>query len=202
MMRLPRFQYFAPRTLADAAALLAELARAGEARRRRHRPVAEHEAAAADADAGDRPARRSTTLHGVAGAPTTGFTRRRHDVAHRRRARRRARRAAWPALGRAARLISTPPLRNMGTLGGNLCLDTRCNYCNQSYEWRKSIDFCLSATAASAGWRRAARAAGRWPRRTPRRCCRRSAPRSPWSPSTASGASPCASCSATTASTI
>jgi 4-hydroxybenzoyl-CoA reductase subunit beta len=49
----------------------------------------------------------------------------------------------WPALARAARLISTPPLRNMGTLGGNLCLDTRCNYWNQNYEWRKAIDFCL-----------------------------------------------------------
>jgi len=34
-------------------------------------------------------------------------------------------------------------LRNMGTLGGNLCLDTRCNYYNQNYEWRKAIDFCL-----------------------------------------------------------
>ncbi|HEX6690374.1 MAG TPA: FAD binding domain-containing protein, partial [Burkholderiales bacterium] len=33
--------------------------------------------------------------------------------------------------------------RNMGTLGGNLCLDTRCNYYNQTYEWRKAIDFCL-----------------------------------------------------------
>ncbi|HEV8381896.1 MAG TPA: FAD binding domain-containing protein [Gemmatimonadales bacterium] len=46
-------------------------------------------------------------------------------------------------IGRAARLVSTPLLRNMGTLGGNLCLDTRCNYYNQSYEWRKSIDFCM-----------------------------------------------------------
>src|SRR5881396_1135170 len=43
----------------------------------------------------------------------------------------------------AARLVSTPLLRNMGTLGGNLCLDTRCNYYNQSYEWRKAIDFCM-----------------------------------------------------------
>src|SRR5436853_2940025 len=32
------------------------------------------------------------------------------------------------AVATAARLISTPLLRNMGTLGGNLCLDTRCNY--------------------------------------------------------------------------
>ena len=46
-------------------------------------------------------------------------------------------------IGRAAALVSTPLLRNMGTLGGNLCLDTRCNYYNQSYEWRKSIDFCM-----------------------------------------------------------
>jgi len=47
------------------------------------------------------------------------------------------------AISTAARLVSTPLLRNMGTLGGNLCLDTRCNYYNQSYEWRKSIDFCM-----------------------------------------------------------
>jgi len=47
------------------------------------------------------------------------------------------------AVATAARLISTPLLRNMGTLGGNLCLDTRCNYYNQGYEWRKSIDFCM-----------------------------------------------------------
>jgi len=44
-------------------------------------------------------------------------------------------------ISHAARLVSTPLLRNMGTLGGNLCLDTRCNYYNQGYEWRKSIDF-------------------------------------------------------------
>jgi 4-hydroxybenzoyl-CoA reductase subunit beta len=36
----------------------------------------------------------------------------------------------------------------MGTLGGNLCLDTRCNYYNQSYEWRKSIDFCMKKDGA------------------------------------------------------
>lgn len=43
----------------------------------------------------------------------------------------------------AARLISTPILRNMGTIGGNLLLDTRCNYYDQNYEWRKGINFCL-----------------------------------------------------------
>jgi 4-hydroxybenzoyl-CoA reductase subunit beta len=52
------------------------------------------------------------------------------------------------AVARAAALVSTPPLRNMGTLGGNLCLDTRCNYYNQSYEWRKAIDFCMKKDGA------------------------------------------------------
>jgi 4-hydroxybenzoyl-CoA reductase subunit beta len=47
------------------------------------------------------------------------------------------------ALRQAATQVATVHLRNMGTLGGNLCLDTRCNYYNQNYEWRKAIDFCL-----------------------------------------------------------
>ena len=58
--------------------------------------------------------------------------------------------AADPALrsqlagfAEAAGLVSSPPLRNAGTIGGNLCVDTRCNYYNQSHEWRKSIGFCL-----------------------------------------------------------
>ncbi len=47
------------------------------------------------------------------------------------------------ALAQAASLVATPHIRNMATLGGNLCLDTRCNYYDQNYEWRKAIDFCL-----------------------------------------------------------
>ena len=47
------------------------------------------------------------------------------------------------ALAQAASFVATPQIRNMATLGGNLCLDTRCNYYNQNYEWRKSIGFCL-----------------------------------------------------------
>ncbi len=49
----------------------------------------------------------------------------------------------YRALALAAGAVSTPPLRNMGTLGGNLCLDTRCNYYNQTFHWRKSIGFCM-----------------------------------------------------------
>src|SRR5438132_572393 len=52
-------------------------------------------------------------------------------------------RGAYGALWQAASQVATPHLRNMGTLGGNLCLDTRCNYYDQNYEWRKAIDFCM-----------------------------------------------------------
>lgn len=49
----------------------------------------------------------------------------------------------YPALTRAVGSISSPPLRNLGTLGGNLCVDTRCTYYNQSESWRQAIDYCL-----------------------------------------------------------
>jgi 4-hydroxybenzoyl-CoA reductase subunit beta len=48
-----------------------------------------------------------------------------------------------PCYAEAAGLVSSPPLRNAGTVGGNLCVDTRCNYYNQTFEWRKSIGFCM-----------------------------------------------------------
>jgi 4-hydroxybenzoyl-CoA reductase subunit beta len=51
--------------------------------------------------------------------------------------------ATLPALWTAVGSISTPILRNMGTIGGNVCLDTRCNYYDQTYEWRRAIDFCM-----------------------------------------------------------
>ena len=51
--------------------------------------------------------------------------------------------ARYPALAHAISTISTPLLRNMGTIGGNLLLDTRCTYYNQTFEWRESIDFCM-----------------------------------------------------------
>src|SRR5207302_7862852 len=49
----------------------------------------------------------------------------------------------YTGLWQAAAQVATPHLRNMGTIGGNLCLDTRCNYYDQNYEWRKAIDFCM-----------------------------------------------------------
>lgn len=53
--------------------------------------------------------------------------------------------AAHPGYSEAAGLVSSPPLRNVGTIGGNLCVDTRCNYYDMTYEWRKSIGFCMKA---------------------------------------------------------
>ena len=52
-------------------------------------------------------------------------------------------RALLPALADAASQIAGPQLRRMGTLGGNLCLDTRCVYINQSHFWRQALGFCL-----------------------------------------------------------
>jgi len=53
------------------------------------------------------------------------------------------------ALAQAASQVATPQIRNMATLGGNLCLDTRCNYYDQSYEWRKAINFCIKKDGAT-----------------------------------------------------
>lgn len=57
-------------------------------------------------------------------------------------------RQSYPGLWQAAAEVATPHLRNMGTLGGNMCLDTRCNYYDQNYEWRKSINFCMKKDGA------------------------------------------------------
>ncbi|MFV0514826.1 MAG: 4-hydroxybenzoyl-CoA reductase subunit beta [Jhaorihella sp.] len=51
--------------------------------------------------------------------------------------------ARYPAIARAAAAVAGPTHREVATLGGNLCLDTRCVYYNQSHWWRKSNDFCL-----------------------------------------------------------
>jgi 4-hydroxybenzoyl-CoA reductase subunit beta len=47
------------------------------------------------------------------------------------------------ALAQAAGSVAGPQLRNMGTIGGNLCLDTRCTYYNQTHFWRSALGFCL-----------------------------------------------------------
>jgi 4-hydroxybenzoyl-CoA reductase subunit beta len=141
MMRLPPFTYLAPRTAAEAAALLADhgadaMAVAGgtdlypNMKRRQFEPkvlVA----------LGGIP-----ELRGVGGTPGQGLrlgatttltaVARHPEVARH-----------YAAVATAAGLVSSPQLRNTGTIGGNVCVDTRCNYYNQSFEWRRSIGFCM-----------------------------------------------------------
>lgn len=61
-----------------------------------------------------------------------------HEIAHSDVVKRWA-----PGLAVAAAHVAGPQLRRMGTLGGNLCLDTRCLYYNQTYFWREALGFCL-----------------------------------------------------------
>lgn len=52
-------------------------------------------------------------------------------------------RRSYPVLTEAAATVASPILRNMGTIGGNICLDTRCLWYNQSLTWRKGCGFCI-----------------------------------------------------------
>jgi 4-hydroxybenzoyl-CoA reductase subunit beta len=140
MMRLPRFAYHAPRTVREAADLLANAA-PGTAmlvaggtdlvpnmKRRQQVP------SALIGLRGIQELRRVANGDGLSiGAGTTlAALLQIPDI-----------RRSYTGLWQAATQVATPPLRNMGTLGGNLCLDTRCNYYDQNYEWRKAIDFCM-----------------------------------------------------------
>jgi 4-hydroxybenzoyl-CoA reductase subunit beta len=146
MMRLPAFAYHAPESAADA--LAAKVAAPPGAmyvaggtdlypnmKRRHQEPdalislhgVAELRGVEERADGG------------VSIGATTSLTEVRSHPAVR---------TAYPALAEACRLISTPILQNMGTIGGNLLLDTRCNYYDQNYDWRKSIEFCMKKDGA------------------------------------------------------
>jgi 4-hydroxybenzoyl-CoA reductase subunit beta len=49
----------------------------------------------------------------------------------------------FPVLSEAAATVASPVIRNMGTIGGNICLDTRCLWYNQSLAWRKGCGFCI-----------------------------------------------------------
>ena len=67
------------------------------------------------------------------GALTTHTTLERSDLLRQR----------YPVLTEAAGTVASPLLRNMGTIGGNICLDTRCLWYNQSLTWRKACGFCI-----------------------------------------------------------
>jgi 4-hydroxybenzoyl-CoA reductase subunit beta len=139
MMRLPWFGYRAPRSVAEAARILAgegpnAMLLAGgtdllpNMKRRQQTPatlVALRGVSdlSAIANGSGLTLGAGVTLSEVAGAGAV--------------------REKYAGLTQAAVQVATPHLRNMATLGGNLCLDTRCSYYDQSHEWRKAIDFCL-----------------------------------------------------------
>ncbi len=139
MMRLPWFDYRAPRSVAEAARVLA-----GEGERAM--------LLAGGTDLLPNMKRRQqtpATLIALRGVPdlkkvsngtglSLGAAVTLTEVAGHKAARER-----YAGLAQAASLVATPHLRNMATIGGNLCLDTRCSYYDQSHEWRKAIDFCL-----------------------------------------------------------
>jgi len=135
MMRLPWFEYRAPRSIAEAAKILA-----GEG------PQAMLIAGGTDLIPNMKRRHQSprtlVSLRGVRelkqsnGALGAGLTL--SELVNNG-----AVKEKYRGLWQAAALVATAHLRNMGTLGGNLCLDTRCTYYNQNYEWRKAIDFCL-----------------------------------------------------------
>ena len=139
MLPLPVFQHHAPRTLEEAVALLgthggARLIAGGTdlLPNMKHGLVeTEHLISLAAVDE-----LRGIAIvddHIVVGAMTTLDV-----IAGDRRIREHA-----PAFAEAAGLVGGPHHRRMGTLGGNVCLDTRCVYYNQTYFWRQSLGFCL-----------------------------------------------------------
>jgi 4-hydroxybenzoyl-CoA reductase subunit beta len=149
MLRLPAFTYLQPKTLKQALAMKADADREGmyvaggtdlypNMKRRHQEPKVVISLAAVKALHRGPSARRPGPPEMLLGAGITLTA-----LAEHRKVRK-----TYPVVARAAELISTPLLRNMGTLGGNLCLDTRCNYYNQTYEWRKAIDFCMKKDGA------------------------------------------------------
>jgi 4-hydroxybenzoyl-CoA reductase subunit beta len=141
MLRLPAFRLDQPASLAEAAAILA-----GEG------PAARVVAGGTDLlpnlKRRHQKAERIVSLAGIAalrgvaanGGVTIGAMERLADLeAHPALA------ARFPGLASAIASISSPPLRALGTLGGNVCLDTRCTYYDQTEEWRRSIAYCMKA---------------------------------------------------------
>jgi 4-hydroxybenzoyl-CoA reductase subunit beta len=86
--------------------------------------------------------RQLTTLRQIEGDPSSGV-RIGANVTLRELERHTMLLSRYPAVATAARSISSPPLKTTATIGGNLSVDTRCFYYDQTFEWRQSIDFCL-----------------------------------------------------------
>jgi 4-hydroxybenzoyl-CoA reductase subunit beta len=137
-MRLPRFSYLPASTTAEAAQLLAE------------HPGAQLLSGGTDLfpkmKRGQFEPKVLVGLRGVPelrgisvnGGATIGAGTRLHELASAPEIVQR-----YPALARAASLVASPQIRNVGTVGGNLCVDTRCNYYDLPYDRRCAHGFCL-----------------------------------------------------------
>lgn len=141
MLRLPQFELSEPATLAEACALLAEHGAAAQliAGGTDLVPNMKHELFTPKVVIS---LARLRELHGIRMEPdgtlVLGAMTSLDTLAHDERVRARA-----PALAQAASLVAGPQLRRMGTLGGNVMLDTRCQWYNQTYFWRSALGFCL-----------------------------------------------------------
>jgi 4-hydroxybenzoyl-CoA reductase subunit beta len=144
-MRLPKFRYYSPRTVAEALAIRADAGPDGawvaggtdlypNMKRRQQTPKVV--VGLSRIPELSRIGERSGRLSLGAGLLLS-------EVEHHPGVRQ-----SYPGLAHAVSEISTPPLRNMGTIGGNLLLDTRCNYYDQNFEWRQAIDFCMKKDGA------------------------------------------------------
>jgi len=152
MLRLHEYAYHRPSTLSDALGLLAgredALPIAGgtdlmpNMKHRLFAPrhlvalkgVAEmHGIGLADADGNPVAEGAAEAAQLVIGAAETLAAVARHPLVRR----------ILPALADAAGHVAGPQIRNAGTMGGNLCLDTRCTYYNQTFFWRQALGFCL-----------------------------------------------------------
>ncbi len=140
MMRLPKFRYFAPTSVKEALRIMSDAGPEGafvaggtdlypNMKRRQQTPKVV---------IGLSRVRALARLRFDSGGAALGAGLPLSRIEGDRRMRRR-----YPGLVGAIAEISTPPLRNMGTIGGNVLLDTRCNYYDQNYEWRQAIDFCM-----------------------------------------------------------
>ncbi|MDR7434067.1 MAG: xanthine dehydrogenase family protein subunit M [Armatimonadota bacterium] len=141
MLRLPPFQYVRPGTLHEAVGILASeggkaVLMAGGTDLL---PRMKHRVAALEVVVAIRALRE---LRGIWGDPRQGLvigaaSTLAEVCSH------PAIRQGYEVLSLAAAQVATPQIRNMGTIGGNLCLDTRCSYYDMPYTWRKAMGFCL-----------------------------------------------------------
>ncbi len=140
MLRLPPFRYHRPRTIDEAVGLLDRwgsraLPVSGGTDlipNMKHRLFTPDHLVSLRQIPGMRGFRRDGSALMIGGAETLASVARHPEVLRR-----------FPSLAAAAGQVAGPQLRNMGTLGGNICLDTRCTYYNQTEFWRDALGYCL-----------------------------------------------------------